>query len=77
MVVFIGIFGRLARLPSDGGAPYPVMVFAGLLPWFLFSTILSEASNSLAGIHFHNCRSIQRHAMVRGKPLVDVFIPIR
>ena len=49
MVVFTVVFGRLAKLPSDGGAPYPVMVFAGMLPWFLFSTILSEASNSLVG----------------------------
>ena len=47
MVVFTVIFGRIARLPSDGFVPYPVMVFAGMLPWFLFSTILSEASNSL------------------------------
>ena len=47
MVVFTVIFGRLARLPSEGGAPYPVMVFAGMLPWFLFATILGEASNSL------------------------------
>lgn len=47
MVVFTVIFGRLAKLPSDGSAPYPIMVFAGMLPWFLFSTILSEASNSL------------------------------
>jgi lipopolysaccharide transport system permease protein len=46
MVVFTLVFGRLAKLPSVG-APYPVMVFAGMLPWFLFSTILSEASNSL------------------------------
>jgi len=49
MVLFTVVFGRLAKLPSDGGAPYPVMVFAGMLPWFLFSTILSEASNSLVG----------------------------
>jgi lipopolysaccharide transport system permease protein len=49
MVVFTVIFGRLAKFPSEGGAPYPVMVFAGMLPWFLFSTILSEASNSLVG----------------------------
>jgi len=48
MVVFTIIFGRLANLPSDGSAPYPVMVFAGMLPWFLFSSILSDASNSLA-----------------------------
>lgn len=47
MVIFTVLFGRLARMPSDGDAPYPVMVFAGMLPWFLFSTILSEASNSL------------------------------
>jgi lipopolysaccharide transport system permease protein len=49
MVVFTVVFGRLAKLPSEGGAPYPVMVFAGMLPWFLFSTIISEASNSLVG----------------------------
>src|SRR6516225_5756429 len=46
MLVFTIIFGRIARLPSDG-APYPLMVFAGMLPWTLFSTGLSEASNSL------------------------------
>jgi len=47
MIVFTVIFGRVAQLPSDGEAPYAVMVFAGMLPWFLFSTILSESSNSL------------------------------
>ena len=47
MIVFTVIFGRVARLPSAGAAPYSVMVFAGMLPWFLFSTVLSEASNSL------------------------------
>ncbi len=47
MIVFTIIFGRLAKLPSDGSAPYPLLVFAGLLPWFLFSTILSDSSNSL------------------------------
>jgi len=49
MIVFTVIFGRIANLPSDGSAPYPVLVFAGMLPWFLFATILSEASNSLVG----------------------------
>src|SRR5579864_8041139 len=47
MVVFTVIFGRIAKLPSDGTAPYPLMVFAGMLPWTFFSTGLSEASNSL------------------------------
>ena len=49
MVVFTVVFGRLANLPSEASAPYPIMVFAGMLPWFLFSTILSEASNSIVG----------------------------
>ncbi len=47
MVIFTTIFGRIAKLPSDGTAPYALMVFAGLLPWTLFSTGLTEASNSL------------------------------
>lgn len=47
MVVFTIIFGRLAKLPSPGDVPYAVLVFAGMLPWFLFSGILSEASASL------------------------------
>src|SRR5438876_11633790 len=46
MVVFVFIFGRIAKLPSDG-VPYPVMVFAAMLPWQLFATSLSEGSNSL------------------------------
>jgi len=47
MLVFTVVFGRIAKLPSDGTAPYPLMVFAGMLPWTFFSTGLSEASNSL------------------------------
>jgi lipopolysaccharide transport system permease protein len=47
MLIFTVMFSRLAKLPSEGNAPYSVMVLAGMLPWFLFSTILSEASNSL------------------------------
>jgi lipopolysaccharide transport system permease protein len=49
MVIFTFVFGRLAKLPSDGSAPYPILVFAGMLPWFLFSSILGEASASLVG----------------------------
>lgn len=47
MVIFTIVFGRLAKLPSDGAAPYSIMVFAGLLPWTLFSTITADGSNSL------------------------------
>jgi lipopolysaccharide transport system permease protein len=47
MLVFTIVFGRIARLPSDGAAPYALMVFAGMLPWTFFSMGLSEASNRL------------------------------
>jgi lipopolysaccharide transport system permease protein len=47
LVVFTVIFGRIAKLSSDGNVPYALMVFAGILPWTFFSTGLSEASNSL------------------------------
>jgi lipopolysaccharide transport system permease protein len=47
MLVFTIIFSRIAKLPTDGDAPYALMVFAGILPWTLFATGLSEASNSL------------------------------
>lgn len=47
MVVFTVIFGKLAQLPSDGNAPYALMVFAGMLPWSFFATAVVDASNSL------------------------------
>jgi len=47
MVVFTVVFGQLARLPAGGPVPYAVMVFAGLLPWTLFSSILNDASASV------------------------------
>src|SRR6478672_9126128 len=49
MVVFTVVFGKLAKLPSDGATPYALMVFAGMLPWTFFATGLSDASNSLVG----------------------------
>jgi lipopolysaccharide transport system permease protein len=47
MVIFTIVFGKLAKLPSDGAVPYALMVFAGMLPWSFFSTALTDASNSL------------------------------
>lgn len=47
MIVFTVVFGVVAKLPSESGVPYPLLVFCGMLPWFLFATILSDASNSL------------------------------
>lgn len=47
MVVFTVIFGKLAKLPTEGTAPYALLVYAGMLPWQLFATSLTGASNSL------------------------------
>ena len=47
MLIFTIIFSRIAKLPSEGDAPYALMVLAGLLPWTFFSGALADASNSL------------------------------
>jgi lipopolysaccharide transport system permease protein len=47
MIIMTVIFGRVAGLPSEGDAPYAIMVSAGLLPWQFFSTALSSSSQSL------------------------------
>lgn len=47
MLVLTVVFGKIAGLPSEGAAPYALMVIAGILPWTFFSTSLSDASNSL------------------------------
>jgi lipopolysaccharide transport system permease protein len=47
MVVFTVVFGRIAKLPSYGAAPYAIMVFAAMLPWQFFAAALTESSNSL------------------------------
>lgn len=48
MIVFTVIFGKLAKFPS-GGVPYPILVFAAILPWQFFANSLTESSNSLVG----------------------------
>jgi len=48
MIVFTIVFGQIAKLPSQG-VPYPILVFAGMLPWQFFSNALSECSGSLVG----------------------------
>ena len=48
MVVFTVIFGKLANLPSEGTAPYAIMVFAGMLPWTFFSSALSDRPTVLS-----------------------------
>jgi lipopolysaccharide transport system permease protein len=46
MIIFSVVFGSLAKLPSEG-VPYPILVFAAMLPWQFFSNSLNECSNSL------------------------------
>jgi lipopolysaccharide transport system permease protein len=48
MIIFTAFFGRLAGIPSDG-IPYPLFVYAGLLPWTFFSNALNSSGNSLVG----------------------------
>ena len=48
MVVFSLLFGRLARLPSDG-VPYPIFYFSALLPWLYFANSLTQVTNSIVG----------------------------
>lgn len=46
MMVFTLVFSKLAKLPSEG-VPYPILVFAALLPWQFFSGAFSGAGDSL------------------------------
>jgi lipopolysaccharide transport system permease protein len=48
MLIFTFIFGRVAKIPSDG-SPYPLFVLAGIIPWFYFSTTLSSVTASISG----------------------------
>jgi lipopolysaccharide transport system permease protein len=48
MIVFSIVFGKLAKMPSDG-YPYPVFVYAALLPWTFFSNATSASSGSVVG----------------------------
>jgi lipopolysaccharide transport system permease protein len=47
MAVFTIVFGKIAKLPSEGVAPYSLLVFAAMLPWQFFASSLTESSNSL------------------------------
>ncbi len=46
MVVFSVFFGRMAKMPSDG-IPYPIFVYAGLVPWLYFANAVTASGGSL------------------------------
>ncbi len=48
MVVLSLVFGKLAKVPSDG-VPYPIFSFVALVPWIYFSTSMTKSTNSLLG----------------------------
>lgn len=47
MVIFTLVFGKLAKLPTEGAAPYSIMVFTAMLPWYFFASTLSESANAV------------------------------
>ncbi|MGC8669457.1 MAG: ABC transporter permease [Chthonomonadales bacterium] len=50
MVVFTIFFGRLAGIgQKTGGTPYPIYVYAGLLPWTFFANSVTNCANALVG----------------------------
>lgn len=48
LLVLTVVFGQVAQLPSEG-VPYPLLVFAAMLPWQFFAGALTDCSNSLVG----------------------------
>lgn len=47
MIVMVVIFSKIAGLPSEGDAPYALLVFAAMLPWQFFASSISSASMSI------------------------------
>ncbi len=49
MVIFTFVFGKIAKLPSDAGVPYVLMVFGGMLPWQFISGTITTGCDALVG----------------------------
>jgi lipopolysaccharide transport system permease protein len=47
LIILTLVFSKIARLPSEGNAPYALLVLSGLLPWQFFAAGLSDAANSV------------------------------
>lgn len=77
MVVFSVIFGKFAKVPSDG-FPYPIFLYSALLPWTLFAATLGQSSSAILGsetliqkVYFPR---IIIPTAAAGSPLVDYFV---
>lgn len=66
MIVLTVLFGKVAKLPSEGDAPYAIMVFAAMLPWYFFASSLQDCSMSL----------VNKSAMVSKLYFPRLLIPI-
>lgn len=69
MLVFTFLFGKVAKLPSDG-VPYPVFSYTALLPWGLFVNALNQGSRSLVA---HNNMVTKIYFPRLILPLASVF----
>jgi lipopolysaccharide transport system permease protein len=63
--IFTIVFGRYAGLPS-GGVPYAVMVYAALLPWFVFANSLTFSTRSI----------VENQALVTKVYVPRLFLPL-
>jgi lipopolysaccharide transport system permease protein len=63
--IFTVVFGRYAKLPSEG-VPYAVMVYAGVLPWFLFANALTFSTRSI----------VENQALVTKVYVPRLFLPL-
>jgi lipopolysaccharide transport system permease protein len=63
--IFTVVFGRYAKLPS-GGVPYAAMVYAALLPWFLFANALTFSTRSI----------VENQALVTKVYVPRLFLPL-
>lgn len=65
MLIFVTLFGRVAGMKGDG-SPYPLFVYAGLVPWTFFANAVGLSSNSLVG----------SEQMIRKIYFPRVFVPL-
>ncbi|UFH52021.1 ABC transporter permease [Spirosoma sp. KNUC1025] len=47
MLIMVVVFSKIAKLPTDPGVPYPLMVLGGITVWTFFSTAFTQISNSV------------------------------
>jgi lipopolysaccharide transport system permease protein len=47
LIILTIVFSKIARLPTEGNAPYVLLVLSGLLPWQFFAAGLSDAASSV------------------------------